>query len=84
MPLRTLGQMHFDPKNTATTREARAAEVAKRKDPILFGLIKGSRKLYFVGDWQDELCDLTFQQIVDKLGKSLVIADDIQAHVHGV
>ncbi|MFA6234086.1 MAG: hypothetical protein WC824_07830 [Bacteroidota bacterium] len=57
--------LHFDPENRGTTEEARR----KARDPILFGVLKGSRKLYFVGDWKDELCDLTFQQIVDKLGE---------------
>ncbi len=37
--------------------------------PILFGVIKGRRRLYFVGDWVDEFCDLTFDQIADALGK---------------
>lgn len=68
--------LHFDPKNRGTSPEARA----KAKDPILFGVIKGSRKLYFVGDWQDELCDLTFQEIIDTLGKSLVLPEDPTAH----
>ncbi len=72
--------LHFDPQNKATTVEARAEEIAKRRDPILFGLLRGSRKLYFVGDWQDELCDLTFQEIVDTLGKPLVIPADPVAH----
>lgn len=32
----------------------------------------GSRKLYFVGDWVDEMCDLTLEQIVDVLGAGAV------------
>lgn len=59
--------LHYDPENKATLKIDREA----LKDPILFGLIKGSRKLYFVGDWMDEQCDLTFQQIIDKLGSKL-------------
>jgi hypothetical protein len=60
--------LHFDPDEKATTQADRDAATAKRKDPILFGVMRGSRKLYFVGDWTDELCDLTIQQVVDKLG----------------
>jgi len=56
--------LHFDPDSKATTEEDRK----KAKDPILFGIMQGSRKLYFVGDWVDEYCDLTIQQILDKLG----------------
>ena len=59
--------LHYDPENRATTPEARE----KARDPILFGLIKGSRRLYFVGDWIDEQCDLTFQQIIDQLDSPL-------------
>ena len=40
----------------------------KRKDPILFGVIAGSDKLYYITDWVDEYCDLTLQQFVDTLG----------------
>jgi hypothetical protein len=62
--------LHYDPdkKSWAETQ----AEVAARKDPILFGLMEGSRKLYFVGDWVDEQCDLTLEQIVDLLGVDVV------------
>jgi hypothetical protein len=65
--------LHYDPDNKATTEKARAAEVQKRKDPILFGVVKNSRNLYFVADWKDELCDLTIKDIVDKLGHDLEI-----------
>lgn len=39
------------------------------KDPILFGVILNSRKLYFVADWIDEYCDLTLDKIVQQLGE---------------
>lgn len=56
-----------------------AVEVAKRKDPILFGVFTDtvpvidtdsnkitvmSDRLYFLADWEDEHCDLTFDQMV--------------------
>jgi hypothetical protein len=62
--------LHYDPKEKSFAETE--AEKAKRKDPILFGLIKDRRVLYFVGDWKDELCDLTLDQIADKLGKEVV------------
>ena len=43
------------------------ADRDKRKDPILFGLISGSDKLYYITDWIDEYCDLTLAQFVDTL-----------------
>jgi len=62
--------LHYDPdkKSWAETQE----EIRRRKDPILFGVMRGSRKLYFVGDWVDEMCDLTLEQIVDVLGAGAV------------
>ena len=59
--------LHFDPlkKNSSLTKK----EIEKKKDPILFGVVKGSRKLYHVASWKDEYCDLTFSDLVDKFGK---------------
>lgn len=62
--------LHYDPqtKSWAETQE----EKNRRKDPILFGLIEGRRRLYCVGDWKDEMCDLTLDEIADALGKEAV------------
>jgi hypothetical protein len=62
--------LHYDPKDVATRKKDRET-AARPRDPILFGLIKGSRKLYFVADWVDEHCDLQFKDLVDKLGTPL-------------
>jgi hypothetical protein len=59
--------LHFDPGNKAVSPKA----VEKRKDPIVFGMIKNSRALYFVDDWEDEYCNLRFDQIVKSLGRDL-------------
>lgn len=66
--------LHYDPTVTAyaTTKAERDAAVAAKRDPILFGLMERSRKLYYVGDWVDESCTLTLQQIVDALGADSV------------
>ena len=58
--------LHYDPnnKNTALTEK----EIEKKKDPILFGVFRESRKLYFVADWKDEYCNLTFDNLIDKIG----------------
>lgn len=45
-----------------TVKEQRRINEIKR-DPILFGIIKGSRKLYYIGDWIDEDDDLTWETI---------------------
>lgn len=54
--------MHYDPKkeNTELTKK----EKERKRDPILFGIIKGSRNFYFIGDWIDEYCDLTLKEAV--------------------
>ena len=51
-----------------------AKEEAKRRDPIIFGVIAGSKKLYYVDDWVDEYCDLTLDAFVDSLG---ITKDDL-------
>lgn len=58
--------LHYDPKGQAfalTVEQAKA-----KKDPILFGMIDGVRKLYFIGDWKDDECDLTMEEIAKVLG----------------
>jgi hypothetical protein len=62
--------LHYDPESKSWAETEK--EKAKRKDPILFGLMDGRRLLYYVGDWVDEFCDLTLDQIADKLGKTVV------------
>jgi len=38
-------------------------EKAKMRDPVLFGIINGSTRLYFVDEWDDEFCDLSFSEM---------------------
>lgn len=35
-----------------------------KKDPILFGVINGSTKLYYIGDWVTDYCDLTYDTLL--------------------
>jgi len=72
--------LHYDPegKATAMTIEEEQAELARRRDPILFGVISGSRKLYFIADWKDEICDLTFTDLLERLSNPAS-----QLHRHG-
>ena len=61
--------LHYDPNNDATslTEEEKKQEEIRKKDPIIFGVIEGSRRLYYVGDWIDEYCDLTLDVVVEVL-----------------
>ena len=64
--------LHFDPERRNvkdTKQEATEKEEARKKDPILFGLILDSDKLYYVADWIDEFCDLTWDKMMEILGK---------------
>lgn len=44
-------------------------ERIKRRDPILFGMIKGSRKLYYVTDWVTADDDLTLDKLEAVIGE---------------
>lgn len=59
--------LHYDKEGNSSSDTNE--EIEKKKDPILFGVILGSRKLYYIGDWIDEYCNLTLGEIIDKLGK---------------
>lgn len=74
--------MHYDPKGKA--RQDTAKEEAKKRDPIVFGVIAGSTKLYYITDWVDEYCDLTLEKFVDtlKITKDDLIQDeDVKAEL---
>ena len=58
--------LHYDPQDNG--QEMTKAEKEKKKDPILFGVFKNSRKLYFIADWKDEFCDLTLEEMFKTLG----------------
>jgi hypothetical protein len=58
--------LYYDPDGKIYQETAR--EEAKRKDPIIFGLIAGSEKLYYIADWVDEYCDLTLEKFIDAIG----------------
>lgn len=77
--------LHYDPEGKATvmTAQERKEEVARKRDPILFGLLEGSRRLYYIADWDDEYCDLTLEKVADILGAdpSLTLRpDDFLGH----
>lgn len=63
--------LYYDPSGNSfkLTRE----EEKIKKDPILFGMIYGSDKLYYISDWIDDYCDLTLEQVVEKLGKERIL-----------
>lgn len=64
--------LYYDPDGKIYKETAK--EEAKRRDPIIFGVIASSKKLYYITDWIDEYCDLTLEQFVDTLG---ITKDDV-------
>lgn len=75
--------MYYDKeaKSYKQTEAEKEAERRKRTDPILFGLISGSKNLYYVADWIDEYCDLTLEEFLKVSGlekKAIEIPDDIK------
>lgn len=71
--------LHYDPYSTG--KELTEKEKKDKEDPILFGVILGSHKLYFIGDWIDEYCDLTFDKMIETLGEAAISANDLTANV---
>jgi hypothetical protein len=53
---------HYDPK-------AEYNLFYDEKDPIVFGVIFGSNKLFFIADWISEYCDLTYDKLIKTIGK---------------
>lgn len=75
--------MYYDKeaKSYKQTEAEKESERRKRTDPILFGLISGSKNLYYIADWIDEYCDLTLEEFLKVSGlekKAIEISDDIK------
>lgn len=53
-------------------------EVEKERDPILFGAFHNKdcsvmiERMYYLGDWEDEFCDLTLDKLVQETSKDIV------------
>lgn len=60
---------HYWDESVKDVKKMSSEEKSNMKDPVLFGMIKESSRYYFVADWDDEYCDLTFDEMVDELGK---------------
>jgi hypothetical protein len=58
--------LHYDPENNGEIMTKK--EIEKKKDPILFGVLNKSKKLYYIADWKDKYCDLTLDEMFEKIG----------------
>lgn len=63
-----------------TSTQKEVEKKRKEKDPILFGAIRADadnksmkgntyEKLYYIADWVDDYCDLTFDKMLDHMAK---------------
>ena len=52
--------MYYDPSG-----ETYKMTMEAKRDPILFGLINHSEKLYYIADWVDDKCDLTLEKVAE-------------------
>ena len=57
------------------TNEEKKKYADRAKDPILFGLISGSKRLYYITDWVEKDDDLTLDKVIEILGKDVIEAD---------
>jgi hypothetical protein len=78
--------VHHDPElNSVSEKEKK--KIKREKDPILFGKINNCNRLYFIDDWEDEYCDLTFDDIVDRLDleeEGIVLTKDPKFNLPGI
>lgn len=72
--------MHTDVNNTSVAKTAE-----EKKDPILFGTLEEAPNiLYFITDWIDEWCDLTFADLMKKMEltkKDVALEDNLPAQL---
>lgn len=56
-------------------KRSKIAQEKREKDPILFGNIfldgRVSPKMYFIGDWVDDYCDLTLDKMIEAMAKDM-------------
>lgn len=74
--------------------ERKVALHRRDKDPILFGAFKDQRKrhisnrFYFLGDWVDEYCDLTFDRFISEskelLGKDPTVTINVSESMEDI
>lgn len=58
---------HYWNENQDDVKKMSEPEKAAMRDPILFGRIKETNRLYFIADWEDEFCTLTFDELIDSI-----------------
>lgn len=71
--------LHYDPNGKRLQEiEVEEEEERRKRDPVLFGVIQGSNRLYFVADWTTDKDDITIAKVLKLLGRKKLAdaADD--------
>jgi len=63
---------HYWDEKAEDVKKMSPEEKLKMKDPVLFGIIKETNRLYFVAEWDDEFCDLSFREITSVVARGSV------------
>lgn len=67
--------LYTDFTNEEVNTPEQKATIARNRDPIVFGMFVNDKinlrhdRLYFITDWEDEFCDLTFTKMIDKMSE---------------
>lgn len=70
--------LHICPEWYGGKEERMTKEQTDRmKDPILFGVMDCSRRLYYIADWVDQYCDLNMSEMMDKFGEKALGINEI-------
>lgn len=67
--------VYTDLENEEVHTPEQKAFINRNRDPVVFGMFYNEKmnlkhdKLYFISDWQDEFCDLTFTKMIEKMAE---------------
>lgn len=64
--------LHYFNESQKDVKSMTPDEKEKTKDPIVFGIIGQNNRMYYVADWKDEFCDLTFEELTRAIAKQKV------------
>ena len=60
-----------DAAQSENVKKMNSTEHANMRDPVLFGQFnEAPNVLYFIADWEDEFCDLTFDEMLEAMGRN--------------
>lgn len=65
--------LYTDLENEEVNTPEQKAFAVRNRDPVVFGMFMEDKinlkhdRLYFITDWEDEFCDLTFTKMIEKM-----------------